>query len=61
MALAPRPSGVRGNPGPFGLLCFGMTTCMLMFVTTTWSSGVSCTVTCNTRLPSLHSQGHLQK
>ncbi|KAL6747486.1 GPR1/FUN34/yaaH family-domain-containing protein [Haematococcus lacustris] len=34
----PRPAGVRGNPGPFGLLCFGMTTCMLMFVTTTWSS-----------------------
>ncbi|KAJ9518849.1 hypothetical protein QJQ45_026105 [Haematococcus lacustris] len=29
--------GVRGNPGPFGLLCFGMTTCMLMFVNTRWS------------------------
>ncbi|GFR45947.1 hypothetical protein Agub_g7413 [Astrephomene gubernaculifera] len=28
---------VRGDPGPFGLLCFGMTTCMLMFITTRWS------------------------
>eukprot|EP00195_Chlamydomonas_chlamydogama_P008907 CAMPEP_0202900244 /NCGR_PEP_ID=MMETSP1392-20130828/10578_1 /ASSEMBLY_ACC=CAM_ASM_000868 /TAXON_ID=225041 /ORGANISM="Chlamydomonas chlamydogama, Strain SAG 11-48b" /LENGTH=232 /DNA_ID=CAMNT_0049586593 /DNA_START=73 /DNA_END=771 /DNA_ORIENTATION=- len=28
---------VRGNPGPFGLLCFGMTTDMLMFVTTGWA------------------------
>ncbi|KAJ9518848.1 hypothetical protein QJQ45_026107 [Haematococcus lacustris] len=36
---APRPSGVRANPGPFGLLCFGMTTCMLMFTTTKWSPG----------------------
>eukprot|EP00877_Chromochloris_zofingiensis_P014073 jgi/Chrzof1/891/Cz01g32260.t1 len=25
-----------GNPAPLGLLCFGMTTVMLMFVTTTW-------------------------
>lgn len=33
----PKPSGVRGNPGPFGLLCFGMTTCMLMFVVTEWA------------------------
>lgn len=30
---------VRGDPGPFGLLCFGMTTCMLMFITTTWAEG----------------------
>ncbi|KAG2422612.1 hypothetical protein HXX76_010393 [Chlamydomonas incerta] len=29
---------VRGDPGPFGLLCFGMTTCMLMFVTTEWTT-----------------------
>lgn len=44
-APAIRPSGVRGNPGPFGLLCFGMTTCMLMFVTTGWSpSGFTPTV-----------------
>ncbi|GIL76403.1 hypothetical protein Vretifemale_5998, partial [Volvox reticuliferus] len=28
---------VRGDPGPFGLLCFGMTTCMLMFITTKWA------------------------
>ncbi|KAG2494227.1 hypothetical protein HYH03_007583 [Edaphochlamys debaryana] len=28
---------VRGDPGPFGLLCFGMTTCMLMFITTEWA------------------------
>lgn len=31
---------VRGNPGPFGLLCFGMTTCMLMFITTGWAESV---------------------
>ncbi|GLC33125.1 hypothetical protein PLESTB_000367600 [Pleodorina starrii] len=28
---------VRGDPGPYGLLCFGMTTCMLMFITTGWA------------------------
>jgi len=27
---------VHGNPGPFGLLCFGMTTCTAMFVITGW-------------------------
>ncbi|KAJ9532985.1 hypothetical protein QJQ45_018084 [Haematococcus lacustris] len=34
---APNRPAIKGNPGPFGLLCFGMTTCMLMFVTTSWS------------------------
>ncbi|KAJ9533874.1 hypothetical protein QJQ45_026963 [Haematococcus lacustris] len=38
-AAVPPPPGVRANPGPFGLLCFGMTTCMLMFTTTKWSPG----------------------
>ncbi|GAX82079.1 hypothetical protein CEUSTIGMA_g9507.t1 [Chlamydomonas eustigma] len=32
---------VRGDPSPFGLICFGMTTCMLMFVVTTWSEDAS--------------------
>lgn len=32
----PMPKGI-GNPAPLGLLCFGMTTVMLMFVTTQWS------------------------
>ncbi|KAG1676088.1 hypothetical protein FOA52_014954 [Chlamydomonas sp. UWO 241] len=36
-SAALRPSGVRGNPGPLGLLCFGMTTVMLMFIETSWS------------------------
>jgi len=30
-------ANILGNPGPFGLLCFGMTTNMLMFVITGWS------------------------
>jgi len=30
---------VHGNPGPFGLLCFGMTTCTLMFMVTGWVPG----------------------
>ncbi|KAJ9532993.1 hypothetical protein QJQ45_018082 [Haematococcus lacustris] len=38
-AAVPPPPSVRANPGPFGLLCFGMTTCMLMFTTTKWSPG----------------------
>ncbi|KAG1677967.1 hypothetical protein FOA52_001385 [Chlamydomonas sp. UWO 241] len=33
----PRESCVRGNPGPVGLLAFGMTTVMLMFIETSWS------------------------
>lgn len=35
----PRPSATSGiaNPAPLGLLCFGMTTIFLMFVTTGWS------------------------
>ncbi|MEW5308094.1 MAG: hypothetical protein WDW38_000080 [Sanguina aurantia] len=40
-AAARARAGAVGPPdsiGPFGLLCFGMTTCMLMFVTTTWAS-----------------------
>ncbi|GFH30967.1 uncharacterized protein HaLaN_29908, partial [Haematococcus lacustris] len=41
VSAVPPPPGVRANPGPFGLLCFGMTTCMLMFTTTKWSPGVS--------------------
>ncbi|KAG1665546.1 hypothetical protein FOA52_000692 [Chlamydomonas sp. UWO 241] len=32
----PRASGVRGNPGPVGLLAFGMTTVMLTFIETSW-------------------------
>lgn len=28
---------IKGNPGPFGLLCFGMTTDLLMFVITGWA------------------------
>eukprot|EP00195_Chlamydomonas_chlamydogama_P016362 CAMPEP_0202900946 /NCGR_PEP_ID=MMETSP1392-20130828/12284_1 /ASSEMBLY_ACC=CAM_ASM_000868 /TAXON_ID=225041 /ORGANISM="Chlamydomonas chlamydogama, Strain SAG 11-48b" /LENGTH=237 /DNA_ID=CAMNT_0049587409 /DNA_START=35 /DNA_END=748 /DNA_ORIENTATION=+ len=36
-ALRADPAWVRGNPGPFGLLCFGMTTDMLMFITTGWA------------------------
>ncbi|GAX82078.1 hypothetical protein CEUSTIGMA_g9506.t1 [Chlamydomonas eustigma] len=32
---------VRGDPSPFALICFGMTTSMLMFVTTTWSEDTS--------------------
>lgn len=32
----PAPKGI-GNPAPLGLLCFGMTTVMLMFVTTEWA------------------------
>lgn len=31
-------SVVRGNPAPFGLLCNGMTTFMLMFIISSWSS-----------------------
>lgn len=31
------PASGMGNPAPLGLLCFGMTTVMLMFVTTTWT------------------------
>uniref|UniRef100_A0A7S0QVQ1 GPR1/FUN34/yaaH family protein n=1 Tax=Chlamydomonas leiostraca TaxID=1034604 RepID=A0A7S0QVQ1_9CHLO len=41
-AVAPKArkeAWVRGNPGPFGLLCFGLTTDMLMFITTSWSTG----------------------
>ncbi|KAG1676163.1 hypothetical protein FOA52_005004 [Chlamydomonas sp. UWO 241] len=34
----PRPSCVRGNPGPVGLLAFGMTTLMLMFIETGWTA-----------------------
>jgi uncharacterized protein len=30
-------ANIIGNPGPLGLLCFGMTTDMLMFVVTGWS------------------------
>ncbi|PNW69981.1 hypothetical protein CHLRE_17g700750v5 [Chlamydomonas reinhardtii] len=39
VAMAPiKDEWVRGDPGPFGLLCFGMTTCMLMFITTEWTT-----------------------
>ncbi|GLI60359.1 hypothetical protein VaNZ11_002483 [Volvox africanus] len=31
---------VRGDPGPYGLLCFGMTTCMLMFIKTRWAESL---------------------
>lgn len=31
------PASGIGNPAPLGLLCFGMTTVMLMFVNTTWT------------------------
>ncbi len=37
----PPPPFVRGDPGPLGLLCFGMTTCMLMFVVTGRCKGQS--------------------
>ncbi|GIL45121.1 hypothetical protein Vafri_2045 [Volvox africanus] len=32
-----KPASINGDPGPFGLLCFGMTTCMLMFIYTGWA------------------------
>jgi uncharacterized protein len=35
MSVATRPH--MGSPGPFGLLCFGVTTSMLMFLVTTWA------------------------
>ncbi|KAL6748095.1 GPR1/FUN34/yaaH family-domain-containing protein [Haematococcus lacustris] len=34
----PSPSGVRGNPGPFGLLCQGITTCLIFFIVTKWTN-----------------------
>jgi succinate-acetate transporter protein len=36
--IAAAKGGVQGNPGPLGLLAFGITTCMLMFVNTSWST-----------------------
>lgn len=35
-----KASGIA-NPAPLGLLCFGMTTVMLMFVTTKWVEGAA--------------------
>ncbi|GLI64822.1 hypothetical protein VaNZ11_008119 [Volvox africanus] len=35
--VVPNRASVIGDPGPFGLLCFGMTTCMLMFIYTGWA------------------------
>lgn len=37
--VAPAPAhSIKANPAPLGLLCFGMTTCMLMFVDTEWAN-----------------------
>lgn len=35
--VAPQHS-IKANPAPLGLLCFGMTTCMLMFIDTEWAA-----------------------
>lgn len=37
MPAPPPPFSSAAATGPFGLLCFGMTTCMLMFITTQWA------------------------